>query len=135
MCQFHRALPRLCGGILRAPSLHPATAMSFQGIPGTEQISAVRSRTALWQQAHFPSLAIYLAQSAAEIGGGRRPVIGRRGGGGMQSRRLDVRMRTPPQPNGETSKEFVHMLNGTLTATERTICCLLENHQTPEGVR
>mmetsp|Transcript_15933 Transcript_15933/g.47918 ORF Transcript_15933/g.47918 Transcript_15933/m.47918 type:complete len:451 (-) Transcript_15933:2211-3563(-) len=52
-----------------------------------------------------------------------------------QSRRLDVRMRTAPQPNGETTKEFVHMLNGTLTATERTICCILENHQTPEGVK
>ena len=27
------------------------------------------------------------------------------------------------------------MLNGTLCATERTICCILENNQTPEGVR
>jgi seryl-tRNA synthetase len=27
------------------------------------------------------------------------------------------------------------MLNSTLTATERTLCCLLENYQTPEGVR
>jgi seryl-tRNA synthetase len=31
-------------------------------------------------------------------------------------------------------KQFVHMLNATLTATERTICCILENYQTPEGV-
>lgn len=30
--------------------------------------------------------------------------------------------------------EFVHMLNGTLCATERTLCCILENYQTPEGV-
>ena len=52
-----------------------------------------------------------------------------------QSRRLDVRLRMPKTPEGETVKEFVHMLNGTLTATERTICCLLENHQTPDGVR
>jgi len=26
------------------------------------------------------------------------------------------------------------MLNGTLTATERTLCCILENYQTEEGV-
>ena len=31
-------------------------------------------------------------------------------------------------------KQYVHMLNATLTATERTICCLLENYQTDEGV-
>ena len=30
---------------------------------------------------------------------------------------------------------FVHMLNGTLTATERTLCCVLENYQTPDGIR
>lgn len=52
-----------------------------------------------------------------------------------QARRLDVRLRTPKQPSGESAKEFVHMLNGTLTATERTICCILENHQTPDGVK
>ena len=27
------------------------------------------------------------------------------------------------------------MLNGTLTATERTLCCILENFQTETGVR
>jgi hypothetical protein len=32
-----------------------------------------------------------------------------------------------------TRKDYVHALNGTLTATERTLCCLLENFQTPEG--
>ncbi|KAK9805154.1 hypothetical protein WJX72_002468 [[Myrmecia] bisecta] len=52
-----------------------------------------------------------------------------------QSRRLDVRLRTPKIPGGEQKKEFVHMLNCTLTATERTLCCLLENYQTPDGVR
>jgi len=26
------------------------------------------------------------------------------------------------------------MLNATLTATERTLCCILENYQTEEGV-
>lgn len=29
----------------------------------------------------------------------------------------------------------VHMLNATLCATQRTLCCLVENHQTNEGVR
>ncbi len=53
----------------------------------------------------------------------------------MQSRRLDIRMRTPKGPTGETKKEYVHLLNSTLTATERTLCCILENHQTPEGIR
>ena len=53
----------------------------------------------------------------------------------LQSRRLDVRLRMPKTPEGEAQKEYVHMLNGTLTATERSMCCLLENHQTPEGVK
>lgn len=30
---------------------------------------------------------------------------------------------------------LVHMLNGTLCATERTLCCILENYQTETGVR
>jgi len=37
-------------------------------------------------------------------------------------------------PKGE-STPFVHLLNGTLCATERTLCCIMENYQTPEGVR
>ena len=27
------------------------------------------------------------------------------------------------------------MLHGTLCATERTLCCILENYQTPEGLK
>lgn len=53
----------------------------------------------------------------------------------MQSRRLDIRLRTPKGAPGEANKQFVHMLNSTLTATERTLCCVLENYQTPDGVR
>lgn len=54
----------------------------------------------------------------------------------MQSRRLEVRLRTPKLPGSDLNrKEYVHMLNCTLTATERTLCCILENYQTPEGVR
>jgi len=42
-----------------------------------------------------------------------------------QSRRLQTKI----------NDDFVHMLNCTLTATERTICCILENYQTEEGVK
>jgi seryl-tRNA synthetase len=53
---------------------------------------------------------------------------------------LDIRIRTQKPaagteaPPAAAQKPFVHMLNSTLTATERTICCLLETHQTPDGV-
>ena len=50
------------------------------------------------------------------------------------ARALEARLRTPKAPGLEATKAFVHMLNGTLTATERTLCCVLENWQTPEGV-
>lgn len=35
---------------------------------------------------------------------------------------------------GSNVKQYVHMLNSTLTATERTLCCLVENYQTEEGM-
>ncbi|KAL7670532.1 hypothetical protein ACOME3_005467 [Neoechinorhynchus agilis] len=55
-----------------------------------------------------------------------------------QSRRLKVRF-------GQTKKstvsggpipavEYVHMLNATMCATTRTMCAILENHQTEEGI-
>ena len=54
----------------------------------------------------------------------------------LQSRRLDIRLRVPKGQGGEQGgNRFVHMLNSTLTATERTLCCVLENYQTPDGVR
>jgi len=53
-----------------------------------------------------------------------------------QARRLDVRLRVPKGPGGDQGgNRCVHMLNSTLTATERTMCCVLENYQTPDGVR
>lgn len=54
---------------------------------------------------------------------------------GAQSRSLEVRVRTPKLAGQEPKKDYVHMLNCTLTATERTLCCVLENYQTPDGVR
>jgi len=35
---------------------------------------------------------------------------------------------------GDKVKQYVHMLNATLTATERTVCCLVENYQTEKGI-
>ena len=57
----------------------------------------------------------------------------------FQSRGLNIRM-TSQKKDKEVEKDqnksdFVHMLNGTLCASERTLCCILENYQTPEGVR
>lgn len=50
-----------------------------------------------------------------------------------QSRSLNVRLGHPKQ--GDKEKRFVHMLNSTLVASQRCMCCVLENYQTPEGVK
>lgn len=50
-----------------------------------------------------------------------------------QSRRLEIRCGL--KKLGDREKRYVHCLNCTLSATERTLCCLLENYQTPEGLR
>ncbi|GMH07754.1 hypothetical protein Nepgr_009594 [Nepenthes gracilis] len=49
-----------------------------------------------------------------------------------QSRRLEIRY--GQKKNNEQTKQFVHLLNSTLTATERTMCCILENYQREDGV-
>eukprot|EP01123_Difflugia_compressa_P013496 TRINITY_DN628_c0_g1_i2.p1 TRINITY_DN628_c0_g1~~TRINITY_DN628_c0_g1_i2.p1 ORF type:complete len:454 (+),score=73.97 TRINITY_DN628_c0_g1_i2:84-1445(+) len=49
-----------------------------------------------------------------------------------QSRRLEIKYGNPKE---DDSTHYVHMLNSTLTATERTLCCLLENYQTEKGIR
>jgi seryl-tRNA synthetase len=49
-----------------------------------------------------------------------------------QTRELEIRFGI--KTKGETAKKYVHALNATLTATERALCCILENYQTPEGV-
>jgi seryl-tRNA synthetase len=49
-----------------------------------------------------------------------------------QSRAMETRFGMGGKKGGE--KKYVHMLNATLCATERTICCILENYQTDEGV-
>lgn len=49
----------------------------------------------------------------------------------FQARALEVRYALKNVPE----KLYVHMLNGTLCATERTLCCIVENYQTPEGLK
>ncbi|CAI0378058.1 unnamed protein product [Linum tenue] len=50
-----------------------------------------------------------------------------------QSRRLEIRYGQKKQGN-EAAKQYAHLLNSTLTATERTLCCILENYQKEDGV-
>jgi seryl-tRNA synthetase len=47
-----------------------------------------------------------------------------------ESRRLEVRCGL--KSKDQARKVYVHMLNGTLCATERALCCVVENYQTPE---
>jgi hypothetical protein len=49
-----------------------------------------------------------------------------------QARALEIRYGTKKAT--DTKKSYVHALNATLCATERTLCCILENYQT-EDVR
>lgn len=50
-----------------------------------------------------------------------------------QARRMETRYVGSGKQN-ENVKEYVHMLNSTLCATTRTMCCIVENYQTPDGV-
>jgi len=50
-----------------------------------------------------------------------------------QSRKLDIKFGTAKTAEGHT--RFVHMLNSTLCATERALCCVLENYQCETGIR
>ncbi|KFA71376.1 hypothetical protein S40288_08236 [Stachybotrys chartarum IBT 40288] len=50
-----------------------------------------------------------------------------------QSRALEIRFGTKTQT--DTKKKYVHALNSTLCATTRALCCVLENHQTEDGLR
>ena len=45
-----------------------------------------------------------------------------------QSRGLDIRYGPKEQTGGK--KKYVHALNSTLCATERAMCCIIENYQT-----
>ncbi|EEF42520.1 serine--tRNA ligase isoform X1 [Ricinus communis] len=49
-----------------------------------------------------------------------------------QSRKLEIRY--GQKKSNEQAKQYVHLLNSTLTATERTLCCILENYQKENGI-
>ncbi|TBU11287.1 serine--tRNA ligase [Hamiltosporidium tvaerminnensis] len=49
----------------------------------------------------------------------------------FQSRELEVRFGVGKE---NAKKVYVHMLNGTLCAIQRTLCCILENYQSEDGV-
>ncbi|KAF7559266.1 hypothetical protein G7046_g4901 [Stylonectria norvegica] len=53
-----------------------------------------------------------------------------------QTRELEIRHGSKKGKTivGGGKKEYVHALNATLCATERTLCCVLENYQTEEGL-
>ncbi|KAG0083071.1 Cytosolic seryl-tRNA synthetase [Podila epicladia] len=50
-----------------------------------------------------------------------------------QARELEIRCGI--KKAGDREKKYVHCLNSTLTATGRTLSCILENYQTEKGVR
>lgn len=50
-----------------------------------------------------------------------------------QSRALEIRFGTKTQTDAK--KKYVHCLNATMCATERALCCVLENYQTEDGFR
>ncbi|KAK9321166.1 hypothetical protein V1517DRAFT_327174 [Lipomyces orientalis] len=50
-----------------------------------------------------------------------------------QSRNLEIRCGI--KKLNQREKVYVHCLNSTLTATERTLCCILENYQTEDGLK
>lgn len=49
-----------------------------------------------------------------------------------QSRNLEIRCGIKQQ--NQTEKKYVHCLNSTLSATQRALCCILENYQTEDGL-
>ncbi|TGZ77827.1 serine-tRNA ligase [Ascodesmis nigricans] len=50
-----------------------------------------------------------------------------------QSRNLNIRYGAKSQT--DSIKTYVHCLNSTLCATERALCCIMENYQTEDGMR
>lgn len=52
----------------------------------------------------------------------------------FQSRRLEVRYGQAGK-GADNKKAYVHMLNSTLVATERALCCIIENYQTKGGIK
>jgi seryl-tRNA synthetase len=72
-------------------------------------------------EAWFPTLGVY------------RELVSASNCTDYQSRAMETRY--GQKKMGQREKAYVHMLNATLCATERTICCILENYQDDTGVR
>ncbi|CAB4306571.1 unnamed protein product [Prunus armeniaca] len=52
-----------------------------------------------------------------------------------QSRKLEIRYGEQGKSDDQLqTKQYVHLLNSTLTAITRTICCIVENYQREDGV-
>ncbi|PNS15428.1 Serine--tRNA ligase, cytoplasmic [Sphaceloma murrayae] len=51
-----------------------------------------------------------------------------------QTRELEVRYGIKKQTDASYQKTYVHALNCTLCATERALCCVLENYQREDGI-
>jgi len=51
-----------------------------------------------------------------------------------QTRELEVRYGVKKQTDASYQKTYVHALNSTLCATERALCCIMENYQTEDGM-
>lgn len=51
-----------------------------------------------------------------------------------QARRLEIRYGQAGK-DADGKKKYVHMLNSTLIATERAMCCVIENYQTKTGIK
>ncbi|KAI5293452.1 Cytosolic seryl-tRNA synthetase, partial [Ascosphaera acerosa] len=50
-----------------------------------------------------------------------------------QTRELEIRFGSKKAT--DVKKTYVHALNATLCATERTLCCIMENYQTEDGMK
>jgi len=51
-----------------------------------------------------------------------------------QTRELEIRFGQKKQTDASFQKSYVHALNSTLCATERALCCVLENYQREDGI-
>ena len=63
--------------------------------------------------------------------GGYRELVSASNCTDYQSRALNIRYGVREK---DSPPKYVHMLNATLCATQRTMCCILENYQTDEGI-
>lgn len=68
-------------------------------------------------EGYFPTLGIY------------RELVSCSNCTDYQSRAMEIRCGVGGKKTAEATKKYVHLLNGTLCATTRTICAILENYQ------